>query len=220
MKLYVADYFGDAHDLNVVEHGTYFLLLAALWRSNGAIAATDENLSSKARCTPEQWAAVKARVLPFFKVVRGKLTHARVTKELSKYEDIIGKRKRAGKSGGTSSRGNVGEIPQANAKQTPPYPEPEPEPLLTEEKSSVRATKRGSRISPDWEPGEIGVAYAKRLGFEAAAIDRMSEKFKNYWGAKTGSAATKIDWTATWRNWALTESERLPKAGPKQVDWC
>lgn len=37
-----------------------------------------------------------------------------------------------------------------------------------------------------------------------------TEKFINYWQAKTGKDATKLDWVATWRNWMLTAGERTP----------
>jgi hypothetical protein len=35
-----------------------------------------------------------------------------------------------------------------------------------------------------------------------------TEKFVNYWRAKAGKDATKIDWAATWRNWMLNAQER------------
>jgi hypothetical protein len=35
-----------------------------------------------------------------------------------------------------------------------------------------------------------------------------TEKFINYWRAKSGATATKVDWPATWRNWMITAAER------------
>jgi hypothetical protein len=37
-----------------------------------------------------------------------------------------------------------------------------------------------------------------------------TEKFVNYWRAKSGRDATKLDWPATWRNWMLKAAERVP----------
>ena len=36
--------------------------------------------------------------------------------------------------------------------------------------------------------------------------DRTFLKFKNYWGAKGGAAAKKVDWYATWQNWVMNEN--------------
>jgi hypothetical protein len=34
-------------------------------------------------------------------------------------------------------------------------------------------------------------------------IDLEAERFANYWAAKSGSGATKVDWLRTWINWVL-----------------
>lgn len=39
---------------------------------------------------------------------------------------------------------------------------------------------------------------------------RETEKFRNYWAAKAGKDAAKLDWSKTWRNWLLRASESLP----------
>jgi hypothetical protein len=44
--------------------------------------------------------------------------------------------------------------------------------------------------------------------------DRTFAKFRDFWRAKTGAAATKRDWDATWRNWCRNEHDRSP-AKPK-----
>jgi hypothetical protein len=36
---------------------------------------------------------------------------------------------------------------------------------------------------------------------------RETEKFINYWTAKSTNA-TKLDWVATWRNWMLTAADK------------
>ena len=38
-----------------------------------------------------------------------------------------------------------------------------------------------------------------------------TERFVNYWRAKAGRDATKVDWPATWRNWLLADQERLER---------
>jgi len=49
-----------------------------------------------------------------------------------------------------------------------------------------------------------GEAYRDMAG--RASIDLRAEalKFANYWAAKAGGSATKIDWKRTWLNWCLS----------------
>ncbi len=66
--------------------------------------------------------------------------------------------------------------------------------------------RRGSRLPEDWQPGEKEIAYARNL--RLSDVPRVAELFRNYWLAKAGKEAVKLDWTKTWQNWCLRESER------------
>jgi uncharacterized protein YdaU (DUF1376 family) len=115
MKLYVADYLGDTHHLGVIEHGAYLLLLMAMWRAGGSLPAADANLAKLARCTPDQWTAIRGDVLPFFKQSRAKLTHKRLSEELAKYENTSGKRSEASNARVAKKGRNSNALPSANA---------------------------------------------------------------------------------------------------------
>lgn len=56
--------------------------------------------------------------------------------------------------------------------------------------------KRATRIPPNFEPTPEPEAES--------GIDRQRElaNFRDYWTAKSGANATKLDWQATWRQWA------------------
>lgn len=64
--------------------------------------------------------------------------------------------------------------------------------------SSTRARARGSRLDPTWLPDP---AWHHEHGWTNAQAAYELEKFRDYWTAKTGQQATKLDWQATWRNW-------------------
>ena len=69
--------------------------------------------------------------------------------------------------------------------------------LETETETEERQReKRASRIPPNFEPTPEPEAEA--------GIDRRIElaNFRDYWTAKSGAQATKLDWQATWRQWA------------------
>jgi hypothetical protein len=78
--------------------------------------------------------------------------------------------------------------------------------IETERETEGEARKRATRLPPDWQPSEAESAYAKGKGLDVA---KTAELFRNYWHAKS-SNATKLDWTATWRNWCINESDRTP----------
>ena len=43
-------------------------------------------------------------------------------------------------------------------------------------------------------------------------VNLSTEMFVNYWRAKAGRDATKVDWPATWRNWLLTDEQKAARA--------
>lgn len=143
MRLYWGDYFRDTpHLTKAAQHGAYLLLLGALWNNGGKLPADDATLASKALVTKAEWALLKPLILPFFKVVRGKLTQKRVAAELAKYESIIGKRKSAGKVGSEVTNGKRSRSGAANADRLPTKPEPEPESRIEPYRKGSITTRR------------------------------------------------------------------------------
>lgn len=71
------------------------------------------------------------------------------------------------------------------------------------------AAKRGTRIPDGFKPTTSMLAWLAKAhpGVNAA---RETEKFTNYWQAKAGRDAVKVDWPATWRNWMINAVERSP----------
>ena len=80
--------------------------------------------------------------------------------------------------------------------------------------SSSGARKRATRIPDDFKVTPEMAAWARehvpRL-IDAGSGPRETEKFRNYWQAKSGKDATKHDWVATWRNWLLKADDDLAR---------
>lgn len=117
---------------------------------------------------------------------------------------------------------NASQVALVTQLVTPPPTRPDPtRPLKDKETPSLRSgepRKRGTRISDDFTASPEMVAWARdRVPQVDGRIE--TEKFINYWQAKTGKDATKLDWVATWRNWMLTAGERRPtsRASPGHV---
>jgi len=67
--------------------------------------------------------------------------------------------------------------------------------------STAATSKRGHRIPGDWAPSEHLLAWARDNGLAEAVIAMETDNFRDYWQAKAGADATKLDWDKTWRTW-------------------
>lgn len=71
--------------------------------------------------------------------------------------------------------------------------------------------KRAERLPEGWTPERLDRSTAageivQRRGAEWARV--TFETFDNYWRAKSGKDATKLDWQATWKNWVIAQDKR------------
>ncbi|MCZ2203698.1 YdaU family protein [Bartonella sp. A05] len=73
-------------------------------------------------------------------------------------------------------------------------------------RGSPEGGSKGQRLPSDWI-ADIDAAIAEGLSEEQARW--QEKKFRDYWQAKSGKEALKVDWQATWRNWFRREIERL-----------
>ncbi len=178
MKLYWGDYHRDTRHLNRGEHGAYLLLLSALWNEGGRIPADDDTLARYALCTAEEWEQIKPRILAFFIVRRGKLTHKRVTEELASYEATLCRRKQAGKLGGIVSAEKRKINRQANATRLPSN---------RQANADITRTIYSSVASPNGEPtGAEGAVDFDREAWDRA-VRTMTER-----GGVTEKAARSL----------------------------
>jgi hypothetical protein len=64
-------------------------------------------------------------------------------------------------------------------------------------------TSRGTRLPSDWQPSAADLKFATDHGLRLYEAEIEATKFRNYWTAKAGRDATKLDWARTWQNWIL-----------------
>jgi len=73
---------------------------------------------------------------------------------------------------------------------------------------------RGCRLPADWMPSLVDQDEALHIGLTRQQIQVEGEKFRDYWHSRAGPGSTKIDWSATWRNWCRKANEDN-RNGPK-----
>ncbi|MBX4336484.1 YdaU family protein [Bartonella raoultii] len=71
---------------------------------------------------------------------------------------------------------------------------------------------KGHRLPADWQ-ADIDAAISEGLHEEQARW--QEKKFRDYWHAKSGKEALKVDWQAAWRNWYRREIERIKESTEK-----
>ena len=89
----------------------------------------------------------------------------------------------------------------------------EPPPAYTtppREKPKKVSLSRGTRLPADWQPDLDDCAYAVERGLDPPTL---TTDFCDYWHARAGPGAVKVDWKATWRRWCRTASERKSSGG-------
>jgi len=94
----------------------------------------------------------------------------------------------------------------------PTRPDPtRPEPVLPTEVpglcSPTEKTQRGKRLPADWQPTPELVAFVTA---ECPNVDGRSEtaSFCDYWHAKAGRDALRVDWSLTYQKWMRDEQKR------------
>ena len=95
---------------------------------------------------------------------------------------------------------DLANLPNGFGSEGEPIPDikPDDKHLLD---TDVSKRKRARRLSEDWNPTERDTNEAFQMGLTIQEIDNEAAKFRDYWIAKSGKDATKLDWSATWRNW-------------------
>lgn len=113
---------------------------------------------------------------------------------------------------------NVTEVapppPSLFLSPTPPFQNPSS--TTPPEKQNGR--ERASRLAADWTLPLEWQAWAEaEVGPEGqrmspARVTSEGAKFGDFWRAKAGKDAAKLNWLSTWRNWIRGALERMPAA--------
>lgn len=80
------------------------------------------------------------------------------------------------------------------------------------ERDEKKGVASASRLPAEWSPTDADIAYCKTERPDIN-VARTVDSFRDYWHAKAGAGARKVDWAATWRSWVRNE-----KSGTQQVN--
>jgi len=209
MPFYVGDYLGDTQRLTTEQHGAYLLLMLDYWR-NGPPPDDDAVLQQITKLERAAWKRHKPALARMFVVADGVWHHKRIDRELANAASNAERRSSKARAAAEARWGNAPSIPEACSEDAPSMPGPSmlgecPPPSSSKKNptdKSVGAAQRANRLPKDFVvPPEWRAWAAQELRLSRSVIDTEAAKFVDYWHAKSGKDATKLDWQATWRNW-------------------
>lgn len=94
-----------------------------------------------------------------------------------------------------------------------PFSDPDDGDRPVPKSTNPRKPAKATRLAADWKPDGTDRTFADNEGFPAAEVDRIGDGFRDYWIAKSGQDATKVDWHAAWRTWIRRERKNNSNAG-------
>lgn len=192
LPLWTDAYLADTTHLTPFEHGVYFLLLMAAWRSPSCdLPDDDERLCRFARCTPKEWVKTRPILIEFFLVENGRWIQKRLSSERQIVSEISEIRSRVGQNGGKKSasirrtkyleklrldEANASfclekqpeKLKQTSSKIQPPTPTPTPTPIEEEEPPMVPSLELAIVVAQTGDPFErFWSAYPHKVAKDA-----------------------------------------------------
>lgn len=216
VQLHVGDFIGAVLHMDATEVGAYTMLLLAHYQA-GEIGLPDDDkkLARIAKVSTKTWARIKPVVMDKFYLENAFWKNSRAVNEFQKRLNIsTDQRARALKRWDKRMPDALPETCITNNQEpitnnlSIEYVSPKVE---TDKKSKVKS-ERGKRLSAHLGeqtsiPQDWGDWAYNELGLSVQDIDWEWGKFRDYWKAASGNKGVKMDWQATWRNWARRKSE-------------
>lgn len=205
MPLSIDDYMADTGHLTVEEHGAYLMLIMRYWKKGG-LPDDDRLVQRYAMMSDDQWVKSRDILLAFF---YDGWRHKRIDAELSKADEIIEKRRKAAYSMHDKRTMDASAVHVHSKSSDTRVPPRTYNQEIEKEEPNGSSKKRGCRIPVDFVPDQ---EWAIANGMSQPQAISEAANFCDYWTAKAGAAATKLDWPATWRTWVRNSVQRAPVA--------
>lgn len=199
-KAYPRDFIEGTIGMPLELKGAYRVLLDLIYMQGGNLPDDPRYISGLLGCTVRKWNSIRNDLISLGKIgtEEGYLTNERAVIELETLRKLQDKQRE------NRSRPN-----KTKDLQSPRSDHTEPEPDKKEDTNVSSQKKRGSRLPENWHLPRDWGEWALSEGWPEQVIRDQADRFRDYWISKSGQAATKRDWFATWRNWM--RNSKAPK---------
>lgn len=230
---HLGDYMRDTSHLSIIEDCVYRRLLDAYYIRERALPIDAKECCKLARAASKNEREAVAYVLrEFFQLLADGHHQGRADKEIARFQDKQRKAKASADARWsqreTHSEGNADAMrTHSEGNATRARPQSPDTSNQTQDQNPLAAqavvgtpsasAKRAGRLPGDWVlPRTWGEwATAEQPSWTPDHCRQVAASFADYWHAKAGKDAAKLDWEATWRIWVRKEGPmRLNGAGP------
>ena len=193
--------------------GAYIVLLDLIYARGGETRRDDRHLAAILGSSKRLATALTDRLIELGKIdAHGAfITNSRAKSEVKSARDVTERRVNAQRTRreNESASNENSDLEDNPVSLKPPREEKIREDktssLRSEEEKAPSSPKRGTRIPDDFHPD---LEFATAEGLTRSQAEKEAANFRDYWTAKSGKDATKIDWPATWRGWVRRAAER------------
>lgn len=211
-RFYPTDFMRGVRGMTPQEVGAYTMLLCVMYENDGPVEYNADRLAAQCGMRLATFSKVIDRLMVLRKIILtdGMISNERADLEISKRENDLKNNSKAGKASAEKRQQKQGAA-STGVQQSFNHTDTDTDTVKREAKASQQKP-RASRLSPDWFlPKEWG-EWAVSEGCSVDLIRSEADKFRDYWTAKAGASAAKLDWLATWRNWIRAAMERAPSS--------
>ena len=198
----IADYRKDTGHLSMIENAIYRHLIDWYYLDESPIPLETQVVMRRLRLVSKEDEKALENVLSdFFERADG-WRHKRIDQDIIEYHAMAEKNKANGKLGGRPKKTQSVTTGLPDETQSKGNQEP-----ITINHKPIKPKSVGAsatRLPADWKPSDEEIDYCKTQRPDLI-VEKVVENFSDYWHAKGGSAARKVDWSATWRSWVRNE---------------
>jgi len=233
-KRFPRDFIDGTIGLDLEVKGAYAIVLDLIYMRDGRLEDDSKYISGQLGCSVRKWRSILEFLVSKKKLsyVNGFISNSRADKLMDEQRSFVEKQS---ENGNKPKKNKVQEKPELkpNVKPNSNQSESEPESKnkKQDDKSSLKENdlfetdekiielkineKRATRFVRDAYPNipDHWILEANKIGLDTNESLSEFEQFSDYWTAKGGKDATKLDWPATWRQWCRNYLKRNPRRG-------
>jgi uncharacterized protein YdaU (DUF1376 family) len=210
-QFHIGDYKSHTHHLSPLEDLAFRRLLDHYYLHEAPIKQRDIARQIGLRDYEQEVLAV---LNEFFISTENGFINPRADAEITKYRKFS----EDGKKGAAKRWHKGGNGEAISPPNATPIATNNQEPITNNHSIEAAPIKKprqqGSRLASNWVLPKEWEDWAKHERPDLN-LRSVGEQFRDYWSAKTGSGATKLDWQATWRNWV--RNQRQERINPADI---
>jgi uncharacterized protein YdaU (DUF1376 family) len=194
---HIGDYAAHTRHLTIYEDLAYRRLIDAYYLAEKPFVGSITNIAKSIGMTQYE-SEVLYILQTFFSYNEEGYANKRADEEISKYKAM----QEGGRKGAAVRWGKGSDTPPKH----PPMQTMNQEPLTNNHIIGAKAPKakrldKDLQLPKDWED------FCKTTRADLKPQE-VFDQFKDYWVSVGGQKGTKLDWTATWRNWVRNQRQQ------------